>query len=127
MLASVGTGWLWLMAGAATVVHVSAMALWIPDRKFRMAYPFITVLCGACMIMAGRAEGFSLATMLVAYAFALIGLTIGMLPSRKLATMWAREINAGVTRETYDLPRRHIVFCIGVVVVMLFAGSVLTW
>ncbi|MCT9081440.1 hypothetical protein [Streptomyces fulvoviolaceus] len=126
MLASVATEWLWLMAATATVVHCGAMARWIPVQRFWRAYPFIWVLCLAGMIAVGRSAGFSLAAMLVMYAFSLIGLTIGMFPSRKLFTRWSAEINAGETPEDYDYPRSHLTFCVVVVVVMLFAAFALT-
>jgi hypothetical protein len=126
VLASVASEWLWLMAATATVVHCSAMARWVPVQKFWMTYPFIWVLCLAGMIAVGRALGFSLAAMLVGYAFALIGLTIGMFPTRRLFALWSAEINEGETRETYDYPRSHLVFCAVTVVVMLIAASALT-
>ncbi|MFE2595083.1 hypothetical protein ACWCOZ_12010 [Streptomyces sp. NPDC001840] len=126
MLASVPTVWLWLMAAAAIGVHSSAMALWIPLRKFRMGYPFIWILCGSGMLAVGRAQGFTLASMLIVLSFALIGLTIGMFPTRRLFTVWAHEIDEGVTRERYDYPRSHLAFCAMSVVVMSFAAVVLT-
>ncbi|KOU66475.1 hypothetical protein ADK57_18495 [Streptomyces sp. MMG1533] len=64
--------------------------------------------------------------MLVGYAFALIGLTVGMFPSRKLLRRWSTEINAGETHETYDYPRSHLTFCVVITVVMLFAAFALT-
>ncbi|MFE9440994.1 hypothetical protein ACFYO2_18730 [Streptomyces sp. NPDC006602] len=126
MLTSVATEWLWLMAATATVVHCSAMARWIPVRRFWVAYPFIWVLCLAGMIAVGQAQGFSLAAMLVGYAFALIGLTVGMFPSRKLFVGGTTEINEGETRETYDYPRSHLAFCVIITVLMLFAAFALT-
>ncbi|WP_251060367.1 hypothetical protein [Streptomyces sp. ISL-100] len=126
MLASVATGWLWLMAAAATVIHCSAMAKWIPRRKFRMVYPFIITGCGIGTIAFGQLRGFTLAAMIALYSFSLIGLTVGLFPSRKLFTMWAHELNEGVTRERYDFPRWHVPFSIFCVIVMLIAASVLT-
>ncbi len=126
VLASVAVYWLWLMAAAATVVHCSAMAIWIPLRKFRMMYPPVCVMGGAGIVAAGRGEGFTLASMIVLYAFALIGLTIGLFPTRKLFTVYAHEINEGVTRERYDYPRWHIAFCIASAIIMMFAASALT-
>lgn len=126
MLASVAIGWLWLMAAAATVVHCSAMAKWIPRRKFRMVYPFIIVGCGIAAIALGRGNELTPAAMLALYSFSLIGLTIGFFPSRKLLTMWTHEINEGVTREKYEWPRSHLVFCCACVVVMAVAATALT-
>ena len=126
MLASVATEWLWLMAATATVVHSSAMARWVPIQKFWTAYPFVWVLCLAGMIPFGRATGYTLADMLVMYAFMLIGLTIGFFPSRKLFKSWSAEIKAGTPREQYDYPRSHVAFCVTSVVITLLAAFVLT-
>ncbi|AYN43395.1 hypothetical protein D9753_00920 [Streptomyces dangxiongensis] len=62
--------------------------------------------------------------MLVVCSFALIGLTIGMYPTRKLFAEWAREINRGVTRERYDYPRSHLAFC-GASVLVMSAAAIL--
>jgi hypothetical protein len=124
--ASVAEEWLWLMAATATVVHCSAMARWIPAQKFWRVYPFIWVLCLAGMIAVGQALGHSLAAMLVMYAFMLIGLTIGMFPTRKLFARWSTAIKAGETPEGYDYPRSHLTFCAVIVVLMLFAAFALT-
>lgn len=126
MLASAPTGWLWLMATAATAVHVAAMARWIPLRRFRIAYPLIIVACGAGAVAYGRTEGFMLPAMLAMYAFSLVGLTLGLFPTRELFTTWALEMNSGVTRARYDVPRRHIVFCVVSVSLMALAAFALT-
>ncbi|MDW4908963.1 hypothetical protein RB628_27400 [Streptomyces sp. ADMS] len=126
VLASLAVGWLWLMATAATVVHCSAMAKWIPLPKFRTVYPVIIVGCGIGAVAVGRFRGFELTAMLALYAFALIGLTIGLLPSRKLFMTYAREIGEGVTREKYDIPSWQIVFCVFAVIAMLVAAFALT-
>ncbi|MFC9744900.1 hypothetical protein [Streptomyces niveus] len=126
MLASVPAGWLWLMAAAATAVHVAALARWIPLRRFRAAYPLIIVGCGAGAVAYGRTEGFTLAAMLAMYAFSLAGLTVGLFPTRKLFTAWALEMNSGVTRDRYDVPRSHIAFCVVCVSVMALAAFALT-
>ncbi|MGY0065025.1 hypothetical protein ACWY4P_52820 [Streptomyces sp. LZ34] len=101
------------------------MARWIPVQKFWTVYPFIWVLCGAGAVAIGVRLGFALAEMLIMCSFALIGLTIGMFPTRKLFAMWAHEINTGVTRERYDYPRSHLAFCGVSVIVMLLAAFLL--
>ncbi|MER5604386.1 hypothetical protein [Streptomyces sp. NPDC002265] len=126
MLASVSIEWLWLLAAAATVIHCFAMARWIPVRKLSVAYPFVIVVCGIGAGAFGRRAGFGLDAMLVMYAFALLGLTIGLFPTRKLFRTWADEIGNGVTRDRYDYPRLHLVFCVVVVVALLAAGFALT-
>ncbi len=126
MLASVTDGWLWLLAAAATVIHCSAMARWIPDRNFRVAYPVIVVGCGLGAMAIGRVEGFSLAAMIALYASSLIGLTIGLFPSRKLITMYAVEVQRGVRREKYDFPLWHRLFWCVPVVGMTLAAFALT-
>ncbi|MFE3496375.1 hypothetical protein [Streptomyces sp. NPDC059175] len=126
MLASVATGWLWLMATAAFVIHSYAMARWVPLRKFWMTYPFIMAACGVGAVLFGQWRGFSQAAMVTGYAFALIGLTIGMFPTRTRFVVWAREIEQGVQREKYDYPTSHLVFCVVSVVVMLVVAFVLT-
>ncbi|KQX53696.1 hypothetical protein ASE09_07610 [Streptomyces sp. Root66D1] len=50
------------------------------------------------------------------YAFALFGLTIGLLPMRRLLAEWAEETNRGVTREQYDWPRGRLFFLVVCVV-----------
>ncbi|MEU2429906.1 hypothetical protein ABZ611_10355 [Streptomyces sp. NPDC007861] len=126
MLASVPTVWLWLMAAAATAVACTALGAWIPDRKFRIWLPVILVVCGLGMAAYGRLFGHELGQMLVLYSFTLIGLTIGLFPTRKLMTTYAEEINRGVKRESYAYPRSHMVFLVFVVVAMAFAAFVLT-
>ncbi|MFF3405884.1 hypothetical protein ACFYW8_06650 [Streptomyces sp. NPDC002742] len=125
MLSSVPIEWLWLLALAATVIHCSAMATWIPVRRFRVAYPFVMVGCGAGAVAVGLSH-FGPAAMLVMYAFTLIGLTIGLFPTRKLFMAYAHEIDNGVTPARFDHPRSHLVFCVVVVVALLFAGFALT-
>ncbi|MEU0007213.1 hypothetical protein ABZ079_23765 [Streptomyces sp. NPDC006314] len=122
---SVAAEWLWLLAIAALVIHCSAMAKWIPIQKFWTVYPFIWVLCGMGAVAFGSSRGFPLAHMLVLCSFALIGLTIGMYPTRKLFATWAHEINTGVTRERYDYPRSHLAFCGASVLVMLAVAVLL--
>jgi hypothetical protein len=126
VLASVATGWLLLMAATASVIHFSAMALWIPVRKFQVSYPFVMGGCGAAAAACGQAQSFSLASILTMYTFALIGLTIGLLPSRKLFTTLAHDMADGVPHETYDYPRWYAVFCVASVVVVLLSGFALT-
>ncbi|MFF6997937.1 hypothetical protein ACFY93_23665 [Streptomyces sp. NPDC008313] len=126
MLTSVDTHWLWLMATAAGVIHCYAMATWIPLPKFWRVYPFIWVLCGALMAPVGGAMGIPLPSMLVMYAFALTGLTIGMFPTRKLFAVWAAEIDEGTTRETYDYPRSHLAWLAVSVLTLLLTGFALT-
>ncbi|MFE9098733.1 hypothetical protein [Streptomyces sp. NPDC007264] len=126
VLASVATGWLWLMATVAFTTHTYAMARWIPLRKFWKPYPFIMAGCGVGMIFFGQWRGFSLAAMVTGYAFALIGLTIGMFPTRKRFTVWAHEIEQGVRREKYDYPASHLAFCGVTVVAVLVLAFALT-
>ncbi|TFI26622.1 hypothetical protein E4P36_16025 [Streptomyces sp. 4R-3d] len=64
--------------------------------------------------------------MLAMYAFSLAGLTVGLFPTRKLFTAWALEMNSGVTRDRYDVPRSHIAFCVVCVGVMALAAFALT-
>ncbi|MFF0480709.1 hypothetical protein [Streptomyces sp. NPDC004435] len=101
-----GTWW-WPIAAAATVIHCSAMAAWIPVRRFRLVYPAVVVGCGAAVVVMAD---------LALYAFTLIGLTVGLLPTRARLTRWSHEINRGVTRERYDWPPSHLVFCVVCVV-----------
>ncbi|MFC5805831.1 hypothetical protein [Streptomyces formicae] len=115
------------MAAAATVLACSALGKWIPDPKFRIWLPAILVVCGAGMVAYGQlTAGHELGQMLVLYSFTLIGLTIGLFPTRKLMTTYAEEISRGVKRERYDYPRSHIAFLVFVVVAMAFAAFVLT-
>ncbi|WP_240467979.1 hypothetical protein [Streptomyces dangxiongensis] len=124
MLTSVATQWLWLLAVTALVLHCSAMAKWIPVQRFWTVYPFIWVVCGTGGVAYGVWRGFAVEDMLVVCSFALIGLTIGMYPTRKLFAEWAREINRGVTRERYDYPRSHLAFC-GASVLVMSAAAIL--
>ncbi|MGW6242566.1 hypothetical protein [Streptomyces roseolus] len=79
------------------------MAAWIPVRRLRIAYPFVIVCCGAVVAMTVDVR---------LYTLSLLGLTIGLWPTRRLLTLWSHEINRGVTRERYDWPRSHLVFCV---------------
>ncbi|MFC0052919.1 hypothetical protein [Streptomyces actinomycinicus] len=124
MFTSVATEWPWLLAIAALVVHCSAMAKWVPIQRFWTVYPFIWVVCGTGAVAYGQWRGFALENMLAVCSFALIGLTIGMYPTRKLFTEWAHEINQGETRERYDYPRTHLAFC-GVSVLVMTAAAIL--
>ncbi|MET8768078.1 hypothetical protein [Streptomyces sp. NPDC004658] len=125
MFTSVTTDWPWLLAVAALVIHCSAMAKWVPIQRFWAVYPFIWVVCGTGAVALGSWRRFALGDMLVLCSFALIGLTIGLYPTRKLFTVWAQEINNGVTRERYDYPRSHLAFCAASVLVMLAAAVLL--
>ena len=122
MLTSPATEWPWLMAVIALVIHCSAMAKWVPIQKFWTVYPFIWVLCGIGAVAIGSSQGFALTDMLVLCSFALVGLTIGLFPTRKLFVMWAHEVNKGVKQETYPYPRSHLAFCgVSVIVAVLAA------
>ncbi|MFI9810421.1 hypothetical protein ACIHEJ_40185 [Streptomyces sp. NPDC052301] len=101
------------------------MATWIPIQRFWTVYPFIWVVCGTGAVAYGAWQGFAQESMLVVCSFALIGLTIGMYPTRKLFAEWAHEINQGVTRERYDYPRSHLAFCAATVVFMSAAAILL--
>ncbi|MFJ6699888.1 hypothetical protein ACIQM4_28040 [Streptomyces sp. NPDC091272] len=122
MLASVGVGWLWLLAAAALVLLCSAMAIWVPTRRFRLVNPFIWIAYGAGLGITGWAQGWPPATTLVYYSFSLIGLTIGLFPSRKLFTASARE-NEGAAATV--IPRQHVVFSVVVVILMVVAATAL--
>lgn len=127
MLASLDIGWLWLMAAASLVVHCAAMAMWIPVRRFRIAYPFIMAGCGtATIVLGGRTGGFTVAEMLVLVSSALVGLTIGLVPLRKLFMASAHELSEGAAGEEYKVPFWRLAFCVAVVVAMLLASFVLT-
>ncbi|MEU7380222.1 MULTISPECIES: hypothetical protein [unclassified Streptomyces] len=91
-----------------------------------MTYPFIMAGCGVGAVLFGQWRGFSLAAMVTGYTFALIGLTIGMFPTRKRFTVWAHEIEHGVRREKYDYPASHLVFCAVSVVALLVVALALT-
>ncbi|MFE9018055.1 hypothetical protein ACFYNL_05670 [Streptomyces sp. NPDC007808] len=126
MLASVATGWLWLLAAATTVIHCLVMAKWVPLRRFRLAYPVTIVGCGLGTLALGQLRGLTLPALLTLYSFSLIGLTIGLLPSRKLLTKYAHELRQGTKRDSYDYPRRNIAFCVACVVATNVAAFVLT-
>lgn len=109
------------MAAVSLVVHCAAMAIWIPVRRFRIAYPVIMAGCGiATIVLGSRARGFTVAQMLVLVSFALIGLTIGLLPLRK--QLMASTHQPG---EEYAVPNGRLAFCVVVVVTMLLVAFVL--
>lgn len=127
MLASVAVGWLWLVAAVSVVVHCSAMAMWIPVRRFRITYPFVISGCALATIVLGRlARGFTVAEMLALVSSALIGLTIGLLPLRKEFMASMRESGAGTAAEEYKVPFWRLAFCVTAVVVMLLVSFALT-
>ncbi|MER8038269.1 hypothetical protein [Streptomyces hydrogenans] len=102
MMGTTDTGW-WSAAVVTTALHCSAMAAWIPVRRFRIVYPFAIVGCGAFVAVAVDVR---------LYVLSLVGLTIGLWPTRGLLTRWSHEIARGVTRERYDWPRSHLAFCV---------------
>lgn len=127
VLASLDIGWLWLMAAVSVVAHCTAMVIWIPVRRFRIAYPFIMVGCGIATIVLGwQARGFTVAQMLVLVSFALIGLTIGLLPLRKLFMASAYELSKGAPGGNHKVPFWRLAFCVGVVTIALLVSFVLT-
>ncbi|MFB6827538.1 hypothetical protein [Streptomyces hydrogenans] len=115
MIGTADGGW-WSAAAVITALHCSAMAAWIPVRRFRIVYPFAIVGCGAVVAPAVDVR---------LYALSLVGLTVGLWPTRKLLTLWSHEIGRGVTRERYDWPRSHLAFCVLCVTGGAIAASVL--
>ncbi|MFB1049183.1 hypothetical protein [Streptomyces chrestomyceticus] len=128
MLASLPLAYLILMAAAATFVFSFAMAKWIPSRKGKIVFPAVSVACCLGMILAGRLQyqHWSPQHMLVLYSFGTVGLTIGLFPSRKLMHQYAEEINRGVKRETYDVPKRYTTFALFTTIVMCFVAYALS-
>ncbi|GGZ28029.1 hypothetical protein GCM10010387_21790 [Streptomyces inusitatus] len=126
MLTTVAMHWIWLMAAAATVIHCFAMAKWIPLPVVRTAYPLVIVGCGVLVIALGDGRELTSVEKLVLYPSSLIGLTVGLLPSRKLFTVWALELKEGVRRERFEYPRWHVPFAVGTTVVFIVLGFALT-
>ncbi|GAA2636682.1 hypothetical protein [Streptomyces vastus] len=126
MLASVPIGWLWLLAAASTALSSFLLGSWIPLRKFRIAYPVIMVVGGAVLVVVCRLKGIDLNAALVMYSFAHIGLTLGLLPQRKLFKEVLERWRRGETTDHIKIPRRHQVFLAVSVVAVLLAGFALT-
>ncbi|MFB1048022.1 hypothetical protein [Streptomyces chrestomyceticus] len=128
MLVSLPLAYLILMAAAATFVFSFAMAKWIPGRKGKIVFPAVSVACCLGMILAGQLhyQHWSPQHMLVQYSFGWVGLTVGLFPSRKLMHRYAEEINRGVKREKYDVPKRYTMFAVMTVIVMSFVASLLS-
>ncbi|WP_328770015.1 hypothetical protein [Streptomyces sp. NBC_00286] len=126
MLASVSIGWLWLLAAASTVLSSCLMGSMVPLRKARIAYPVSMVSCGAVLIVVCRLNGIGLTGALVGYSCAHIGLTLGLLPQRKLfrevGELWRR----GEPTDHLKAPLRHQVFLAVCVVAVSLVGFALT-
>ncbi|MFV0134409.1 hypothetical protein ACLGIH_14395 [Streptomyces sp. HMX87] len=126
MLTSVPLAGLLLLAAAATALSSCVLGSWIPFRPFRIAYPVTMVTLGAVLVVVCRLQGFGLAEALVMYSCAHIGLTLGLLPQRRLfrevLELWRRG------EPTHHLKARagHQVFLAVCVVGVLFAGFALT-
>ncbi|MFI9201211.1 hypothetical protein [Streptomyces sp. NPDC053048] len=124
MLALLPLPHLLLMAAVSTVVFCLAIDRWTKTRKLTVV---LFVLCvGGClgMIAVGRLQyqHWNARQMLVLYSFALIGLTIGLFPSRKLFLKYGDELRRGVKRDTYEYPARYqVVLYVSVVVMCLMA------
>ncbi|GAA2388157.1 hypothetical protein GCM10010420_09180 [Streptomyces glaucosporus] len=126
MLTSLSIGWLWLLAAASTALSSGALGSWIPLRKFRIAYPVIMVACGVGLVAFCRLNGFSPAEALVMYSSAHIGLTLGMLPMRKLFREGFERWRRGELTEPIEVPRRYLVFFAVSLVLVSLAGFALT-
>ncbi|MGW0818701.1 hypothetical protein ACWD00_36820 [Streptomyces viridiviolaceus] len=126
MLTSVPIGWLWLLAAASTVLSSCLLGSWIPFRKFRIAYPVIMVTGGVLLIVVCRMNGFGLSEALVMYSCAHIGLTLGLLPQRKLFSEVLRRWRMGEPTAHIKVPRRHLAFLAVCVVGVSLAGFALT-
>ncbi|MEG3628865.1 hypothetical protein [Streptomyces poriticola] len=126
MLTSVPIGWLWLLAAAATVLSSCVLGSWIPLRKFRIAYPVIMVTGGAVLVLVCRVKGIDLTGALVMYACAHIGLTLGLLPQRRMFREVLERWRRGEPTDHLKAPRRHHVFLAVCVVGVSLAGFALT-
>ncbi|MCL7379854.1 hypothetical protein [Streptomyces sp. 35G-GA-8] len=126
MLTSLPIGWLWLLAAASTALSSCLLGSWIPLRKFRIAYPVIMVICGGVLVVVCRLKGIDLTGALVMYSCAHIGLTLGLLPQRKLFKEVLERWRRGEATDTIKVPRRHQVFLAVCVIAVLLAGFALT-
>ncbi|WP_030547074.1 hypothetical protein [Streptomyces albus] len=126
MLASVPIAWLWLLAAASTVLSSCVLGSWIPFRKFRIGWPVTMVVVGAATLVTCQAEGFGLAGGLVMHSFGQIGLTLGLLPQRKLFREVYERWRRGEPTEHIRVPRRHTAFLAVCFVGVSFAGFALT-
>ncbi|MFG3153125.1 hypothetical protein ACGF7W_13935 [Streptomyces sp. NPDC048219] len=126
MLTSVPIGWLWLLAAAATALSSCALGSWIPLRGFRIAFPTVMVVGGAFLVVVCRSQGIGLAGALVMYACAHIGLTLGLLPQRRMFAEILERWRRGEATDHIRPPRRHLAFFAVCLVGVLFAGFALT-
>ncbi|GHB74777.1 hypothetical protein GCM10010377_76520 [Streptomyces viridiviolaceus] len=126
MLTSVPIGWLWLLAVASTVLSSCTLGSWIPLRKFRIAYPMIMVVGGSVLVVVCRLQGIDLSGALVMYSCAHIGLTLGLLPQRKLFKKVLERWRRGEPTDQVGIPRRHQVFLAVCLIGVLLAGFALT-
>ncbi|MEU6286807.1 hypothetical protein [Streptomyces sp. NPDC046988] len=126
MLTSVPVVWLVLLAVAATALSSRLLGSWIPFRKFRIAYPVTMVTGGVLLVLVCRLNGFGLSEALVMYSFAHIGLTLGLLPQRKLFREILERWRRGEPTEHLTPRGSHLAFLAVSVVGVLFAGFALT-
>ncbi|MFF8776667.1 hypothetical protein ACF07W_05310 [Streptomyces sp. NPDC015140] len=126
MLTSVPVVWLVLLAVAATALSSRLLGSWIPFRKFRIAYPVTMVTGGVLLVLVCRLNGFGLSEALVMYSCAHIGLTLGMLPQRKLFREILERWRRGEPTEHLTPRGSHLALLAVSVVGVLFAGFALT-
>lgn len=126
MLTSVPIGWLWLLAVASTALSSCTLGSWIPLRKFRIAYPVIMIVGGTVLVVVCRLKGIDLAGALIMYSCAHIGLTLGLLPQRKLFKEVLERWRRGEATDHVQIPGRHQVFLAVCVIGVLLAGFALT-
>ncbi|MFE0812732.1 hypothetical protein ACFW4M_34905 [Streptomyces sp. NPDC058794] len=126
MLTSVPVAWLWLLAAASTALSSCLLGSWIPLRKFRIAYPLTMVTGGGLLIVVCQLNGFGLSEALVMYSCAHIGLTLGMLPQRKLFREVLERWRRGEPTDHIKVPRGHLAFLVVTVVGVSLAGFALT-
>ncbi|MFI1965440.1 hypothetical protein ACH429_15225 [Streptomyces pathocidini] len=127
MLAQLPLSYLLLIATAATLTFCLYMDRWLKVRKLAVAFLVISPACCLGMVIAGglQYQQWSLKQMLIMYSFTWIGITIGLVPPRRLVLEYLEEFQQGVKREKYEFPRwQSMVLCISTTV-MIVVGFVL--
>ncbi|MFI1965439.1 hypothetical protein ACH429_15220 [Streptomyces pathocidini] len=128
MLAQLPLSYLLLMAALATFIFCFYMDRWLKIPKVTAMSFVISVGCCLGMIAVGglQYQQWSPKQMLVMYSFGWLGLTVGLIPSRKPALNYYDEWRRGIRREKYEYSKWCAIAPAISVTLMSFLGFILS-
>ncbi|WUO78249.1 hypothetical protein OG436_01785 [Streptomyces caniferus] len=127
MLARLPLLYLLLMAAVATLIFCFYMDRWLNARKVTAMSFVISVGCCLGMIVVGglQYQHWSHKQMLILYSFTWVGLTIGLIPSRRPVFEYCDEWRRGVRRDKYEYSKWCAIAPVVSVTLMGFLGFIL--